>query len=227
MRTNLLRSLIATAVLLGVSSAWATDILYRHLDALDVDYPSGGSMTLNIRTYGSMSPGVPNNNDNYTPVGNAIVVPITNTYLVPNTANWDCLGRNTTIYRLLATDVSATKPWVGINTQDVANNVLVGNKLQLELVSVVSAPTNGKFAFYTTDSGGVPTARLNSRTGTCSKLLYEEAVGVPGISRGAHVHGFWGFTHPGTYVLRFKASGTLIAGGSVSSGNVDYTFKVQ
>jgi surface-anchored protein len=228
MNKNLIRTLVSSVILLGASSALATNILYRHLDALDVDYV-GGVMTLDIRTYTGMSPGVPINNDDYTPVGNPIIVPITNTYAVPNTANWDCLGRNTTIYRLLQTDTSATKPWVGLNTQDVASGVFVGNKIQLQLVSVVSAPVGAHMAYYTTDGAGVPTSRLNTRTtGSCNKMFYEEAVGVPGISVGAHVHGFWGFTHPGTYVLRFKASGTVSAGGAVvNSGNVDYTFKVQ
>jgi surface-anchored protein len=227
MKTRLIRTLVSSAILLGASSAWATDILYRHLDALDVDYV-GGVMTLDIKTYAAMSPGVPANSDDYTPVGNAIVVPIANTYAVPNTASWDCLGRNTTIYRLMQTDTGATKPWVGLNTQDVGGGLFTGNKVQLQLVSVVSAPVGAHMAYYTTNVGGVPTSRLNTRTAACSKLFYEEAVGVPGISVGTHVHGFWGFTHPGTYVLRFKASGTLSAGGAaVSSGNVDYTFKVQ
>jgi surface-anchored protein len=228
MKTKIIRTLVSSAILLCASSAWATDILYRHFDALDVDYV-GGVMTLDIKTYAAMSPGVPLNSDDYTPVGNAIVVPIANTYAVPNTANWDCLGRNTTIYRLMQTDTGATKPWAGLNTQDVPGSlVFTANKVQLQLVSVVSAPVGANMAYYTTDGSGVPTSRLNTRSGACSKLSYEEAVGVPGISVGAHVHGFWGFTHPGTYVLRFKASGTLSAGGAaVNSGNVDYTFKVQ
>jgi surface-anchored protein len=220
----LVRMFAVSAALLGVSAAGATDILYRELAALDIDY-TGGVMTLNIKTYAAMSPGVPNNTDNYTPVGNAIVVPIANTYLVPNTANWDCLGRNTTVYRLLQTDAGPTKPWVGWNTQDVAGGALfIGGKVQLEIVSLVSAPLGANMAFYTTSAAGVPTPKLNTRAGACSMLSYGGGAGLPVGGQGK---GFWSFTHPGTYVIRFKASGMLSAGGTVTSGNVDYTFEVQ
>jgi surface-anchored protein len=220
---QLFRVLVSSAAMLAASSAGATDILYMHLDALDIDYV-GGVMSLDIKTYSAMSPGVPLNNDDYAPAGNAIVVPLANMYLVPNTAAWDCLGRNTTIYRLLQATSVATQPWVGWNTQDVPNGVFVGNKVQLEVVSVVSAPAGANMAFYTTDSLGTPTSRLNTRSGACSKLSYD---GGAGVATQAHVHGFWGFTAPGTYVIRFKATGNLVGGGSVTSGNVDYTFKVQ
>lgn len=208
---------LATLTLANV--ALATDISKEHLDIFDVDYQSG-VLSLDFRTYTNMSSGVPSNDDDYTPAGNAVIVPLANTYTVPSAAQWACLGgAGTTVYRLKQQFVS-NELWGGWNTQDVANGLFVNDKVQLELVSVVSAPAGGRFVLYTTNSFGTPTYLLNSTAGGCNDVSMD-------ISTNAHLHGWWAFSAPGTYVLRFRAKGTLNGGSLITSADVDYTIKVQ
>lgn len=218
-------SKIVGTVLAGLTTltlanvALATDISKEHLDIFDVDYQSG-VLSLDFHTYTNMSPGVPTNNDDYSPVGNAVIVPLASTYTVPSAAQWACLGSaGTTVYRLKQQFVS-NELWGGWNTQDVANGLFVNDKVQLELVSVVSAPAGGRFVLYTTNSFGTPTYLLNSGAGGCNDVSMD-------ISANAHLHGWWAFNAAGTYVLRFRAKGTLNGGTVVTSANVDYTIKVQ
>lgn len=218
-------SQIFGAVLTGLATftsaavALATDISKEHIDIFDVDYQSG-VLSLDLRTYTNMSPGVPLNDDDYTPAGNALIVPLANSYTVPSSSQWACLGgAGTTVYRLKQQFVS-NELWGGWNTQDVATGLFVNDKVQLELVSVVSAPAGGRFVLYTTNSFGTPTYLLNSSAGGCNDVSMD-------ISTNAHLHGWWAFSAAGTYVLRFRAKGTLNGGTVVTSANVDYTIKVQ
>jgi surface-anchored protein len=217
---KLLSSLSVSLVAMTVAgTAFATDILKEHLDIFDIDYQSG-ALTLDHRTYGNMSPGVPLNNDDYSPAGNAVVIPLTNTYSVPSGSQWACLGSSgSTIYRLKQSFVS-NELWGGWNTQDVATGVFLNEKVQIELVSVVSAPAGARFVLYTTNTFGTPTYLLNTTAGGCNDTSMD-------ISTNAHVHGWWAFTAPGTYTIRFRAKGTLNGGTVVTSANVDYQFKVQ
>jgi len=203
------------------SAASATDVLKEHLD-LDIDY-TGGILTLDWRTYGNMSPGVPLNNDDWAAPGNALVIPIANSYVVPAGAQWACLGATgSTVYRAKQNFVS-NELWVGWNAQDVAVGAFQSDKVQLEVVSVVSAPVNGRFILYTTNTFGTPTYQLNTTAGACNDSSMDVSAGPT----FGHVHGWWTFSAPGTYTIRFRARGTLAGGTVVTSSNVDYTFKVQ
>ena len=81
------------------NAALATNIFKEHLD-VDIDYESG-ALTLDYKTYTNMSAGVPLNNDDYSPVGNPVIVPIANSYVVPSSSQWACLGAaGSTVYRI-------------------------------------------------------------------------------------------------------------------------------
>ncbi|HET9954318.1 MAG TPA: choice-of-anchor M domain-containing protein [Polyangiaceae bacterium] len=225
---SLFRGLVLTIGLSALSaSALATDIVFEHMD-IDIDYSggAGGTMTLDFRTYSPMSAGVPTNNDDYSPAGNPIIVPVSSTYVVPGSASWSCLGApGSTVYRLTQT-LTAGEVWLGLNTQDVPAATFVNNKVAFQLVSVVSAPAGARFTLYSTNSFGTPTFLLNSTAGACNIASYPSG----GLTNNVHTHAFWAFSAPGTYVLRFKATGTLVAGlggGTKTSGDVDVTFKVQ
>jgi len=201
------------------STAWATNIFKEHLDVFDIDYQQG-ILSLDYKTYTNMSAGVPLNNDDYSPTSNPVIVPLANTYVVPSSAQWSCLGAaGSTVYRLKQQFVSG-EMWAGWNTQDVPTGVFVNNKVSLELVQVVSAPQGAKFVLYTTNSFGTPTYLLNTAPGACNDQSMD-------ISTNVHAHSWWAFSAPGSYTLRFRVTGALSAGGTATSSTVDYQFIVQ
>ena len=207
--------LIASTV---ASAASATNIFKEHLD-VDIDY-QGGALTLDYKTYTNMSPGVPLNDDDYSPVGNPVIVPLANSYVVPSGSQWACLGAaGSTVYRVKQT-FAANEAWLGWNTQNVPTGTFLNNKVQLEVVSVVSAPAGARFVLYTTNSFGTPTYQLNTAAGGCNDQSMD-------ISANAHLHGWWAFSAPGNYTIRFRAKGTLNGGSVISSATVDYQFSVQ
>jgi surface-anchored protein len=214
-----LRATLAFAVTITIAhAALATDIFKEHLD-VDIDYV-GGALTLDYRTYSNMSAGVPLNDDDYSPVGNPIIVPVASAYAVPAGGQWACLGAaGATVYRLKQT-FSSNEAWLGWNTQDVPTGTFLNDKVQLEVVSVVSAPVGGRFVLYTTNSFGTPTYQLNTTAGGCNDQSMD-------VTTNAHLHGWWTFTAPGSYTIRFRAKGTLNGGSVVTSGTVDYQFIVQ
>lgn len=46
------------------------------------------------------------------------------------------------------------------------------------------------------------------------------------MARLAHAHVNWGFDAAGTYVVMFSVTGSLVAGGTLSSGSKQFTFEV-
>jgi len=214
-----LRATVAFLVTMTLANAaLATNIFKEHLD-VDIDY-QGGLLTLDYRTYTNMSAGVPLNDDDYSPLGNPIIVPLANSYVVPSGSQWACLGAaGATVYRLKQ-GVASNEAWLGWNTQNVPTATFLNNKVQLEVVSVVSAPAGARFVLYTTNSFGTPTYQLNTTAGGCNDQSMD-------ISVNAHLHGWWAFSAPGSYTIRFRAKGTLNGGSVVTSGTVDYQFSVQ
>jgi surface-anchored protein len=222
-RFSMFASWLITATLAG--SALAGPITSGHMD-LDIDYSggAGGVMTLDWKTYNPMSAGTPVSTDDYAVAGNPVTVPIVNSYVVPATAAFACLGAGgTTVYRLKQAQDPA-QVWLGYNTLDVPAATFVSDKVRLQLVSVVSAPVGGRFIMYQTNSFGTPTYLLNSTAGGCNVSFF------PGdILRNVHGHTWFAFSATGSYTLRFQVTGTLLPGlgGAVkSSGNVDISFDV-
>ncbi|MGN6107628.1 MAG: choice-of-anchor M domain-containing protein [Kofleriaceae bacterium] len=219
------RAMVTLFFVATASAAHAGPITSGHMD-LDIDYSGGsaGVLTIDWKTYNPMSAGTPINDDDYAPAGNPVSVPLANAYTVPSSSSFACLGTaGSTVYRLKQAQ-DATQVWLGYNTQDVAASTFVNNKVNLELVSVVSAPPGGRFILYSTNAVGTPTYLFNSTAGACQVMSFPG-----GISTGVHNHGWWTFTAPGTYTLRFRASGTLTAalgGGTRTSADVDLTFQV-
>ncbi len=211
------------AVLCAASPALAADvnITAGHMD-LDIDYV-GGVLSLDFKTYTSMTPVAVPVGDDVAPVGSTsypIQVALAETYVVPTGATWSCLGTSgSTVYRLRQTQL-LSQVWLGYNTQDVPAATFVSNQVRLNLVSVVSAPAGAKFIMYATNGFGTPTYLLNSNTGLCSKTS------LP-ITNNIHNHSWYAFTAPGTYIIRYNATGTLLGGLVKTSANVDVTYKVQ
>ena len=221
-------SLGAFALALSVaSSAFATDIYYHHLD-IDVDYVSS-NLALDIKTYGGMSSGVPNNNDDY-PASNRINIPTaaSNQATMPNPNNgaWACVApAGVTVYRILENESSSTKNWLGINSEDLAPSVslvhFVGDTITLSWRIVSKPHASATLAVYSKDFSGNPTAfYFNNNAGSCAKNSI-----TLNTDPGAHFHADWAASHTGVYEVEFRATGTVVGGGGAKdSGWVKYTF---
>ncbi len=107
--------------------------------------------------------------------------------------------------------------FLGIGAEEIGAGIFAGNTVTLTLTSI-SGP--GNFFLYTTDGFGTPTVQMNSSNGLSS-------VDSVILAAGGHEHYNWAFTAPGTYELRFTASGTL-APGSVFTQSAEalYTFVI-
>ncbi|BCB75093.1 hypothetical protein GCM10022251_35420 [Phytohabitans flavus] len=77
-----------------------------------------------------------------------------------------------------------------------------------------SAPAG--FSIYTA-AGGTPTVLFDSGDGLPDTLARR-----PARPRARH----FGFDAAGTYTVRFSVTGTLVGGGTSSSGSKQFTFQV-
>lgn len=216
-------SLACLFTLIATGPVAAGPITSGHAD-LDIDYSggSGGAMSLSWKTYSPMSAGTPVNNDNYGFAGNPVSVPLANIYTVPAGVSFACLGAaGSTVYRLKQS-ADASQVWLGYNTQGVPAATFNSNKVTLKFKGVVSAPAGARFVLYTTNAFGTPTYLLNSTAGSCNKTSMD-------ITNNIHGHAWWAFSHPGSYTLRFEATGVLVpglGGATKTTGNVNVSFVV-
>ncbi|MFC0530956.1 choice-of-anchor M domain-containing protein [Phytohabitans kaempferiae] len=210
-RTRLLAPLATAAVLvgtLGAAPAQAAPVTLSsgHADVLDVDYISG-ALVLRVLD-GTGTTDVERN-----PADVIFRVPVAaKTTSVPGTPDWAFLGTGGTAWILPQNQVSGLL-WAGWNTTEVPAGVFVGDKVTFNLTAV-SGPAG--FSVYTA-AGGTPTVLFDSGDGLPDSL---------DVARLAHTHANWGFDAAGTYTVTFNVTGTLVGGGTVSSGSKQFTFQV-
>ncbi|WP_435020137.1 choice-of-anchor M domain-containing protein [Tundrisphaera sp. TA3] len=112
------------------------------------------------------------------------------------------------LYVLGQTSVgAASRPFLGFGAESIEPNIFVGDTLRLSLVSL-APPAGGDVVLYTNGSLGSPA--INSADGLTS------ADGIDVFALG-HDHFNLGFTSAGVYDLTFRASGTLVGGGTLST----------
>jgi surface-anchored protein len=210
-RTRLLAPLLVAATLaatLPAAPAHAATVTLTsgHVDVLDVDYTSG-ALVLRVLD-GTGATDVERN-----PADVILRVPVAaKTTGVPNTPAWSFLGTGGTAWILPQNQVSGLL-WAGWNTAEVPAGVFVDNKVRFNLTAV-SGPAG--FSIYTA-SGGTPTVLFDSGNGLPDTL---------DVTRLAHAHVSWGFDLAGTYTVTFSVTGTLVGGGTISSGSKQFTFQV-
>jgi len=107
-------------------------------------------------------------------------------------------------------------PFLGIGTEEIQSGIFFQDIVTLSLTSVVQAPANGQFLLYRTGLGS-PTTFIDTQNLGSTNLL--------NLNTGTHNHFNFGFSQPGTYLLEFVASGTLVGGGT-SSGSAIYAINV-
>jgi surface-anchored protein len=107
--------------------------------------------------------------------------------------------------------------YLGYGGDGIPDGIFVGNQVKVALKSVTGP---GNFFSYGADSFGNPIVYFNSADGV-------SANDVATVQGGGDAHLSWAFTQPGDYTAVLEASGTLVAGNTVtSSGPVAFTFSV-
>jgi len=104
--------------------------------------------------------------------------------------------------------------WLGYAAEEVETGVFEDDELTWQLVEV-DGP--GDVFLFTVDPFGTPDVLFDSKNG----LPDSTAIGV-----GEHHHASWAFTAPGHYEVTYVVGGTLVGGGPVDSGPVQFTFVV-
>jgi surface-anchored protein len=106
--------------------------------------------------------------------------------------------------------------FLGTASEEIEPGIFQGDSVRLSLKSVKGS---GEFAMFAIDPFGVPNVLMNSRDG----IDANDGVNCPA---GGHTDYNFAFSKAGTYHITLEATGTLLDGTAVSSGNVTYTFKV-
>lgn len=136
---------------------------------------------------------------------------------VPTNAAYAFLGAAGAPVWTLSAVEDPRQLFLGIAAEEIESGLFVSNQIKLTLTSV-NGP--GHIALYTVDGFGVPHVSMNTRDGIDSS---DAVIAIA----GSHQHYNWGFSAPGVYRVRVKASGTLVAGSQfVESEEVEYLFEV-
>jgi surface-anchored protein len=210
-RTRLFAPLVVAATAAGIAfaapaQAAPVTLTSGHVDVLDVDYV-GGALVLRVLD-GTGATDVERN-----PADVVFQVPAAaKTTGVPGTPAWAFLGTAGTAWILPQNQVSGLL-WPGWNTAEVPAGVFAGDKVTVNLTAV-SGPAG--FSIYTA-AGGTPTVLFDSGNGLPDAL---------DVARLAHAHANFAFDAAGTYTVTFNVTGTLVGGGTVSSGSKQFTFQV-
>lgn len=135
---------------------------------------------------------------------------------VPAGATWSFLGVAGSETWILPSTPSGNLLYLGFGTEEIEEDVFVGNQINFALKGV-SGP--GAFALFDLDSFGDPIVLFNSANGIDGADAFV-------LATGTHVHYNLGFSAAGDYTLTFEFSGLSALNGATTSGNVDYLFRV-
>ena len=135
---------------------------------------------------------------------------------VPGDARYSFLGVPGSDTYVLPQVESAELLFLGIGAEEIEGGIFRGDQITFTLRGV-SGP--GPFSLYSVDGFGSPSVFMNSADGVGPG---ESVI----LNAGSHSDFNWAFGAPGDYTLSFEASGTLVGGGEVFSGPVDYSFSV-
>lgn len=106
--------------------------------------------------------------------------------------------------------------FLGTSGEEIDPGVFQGDTVRLILKSVHGP---GEFAVFAIDPFSQPVVYMNTRDG----LDAADALDVPA---GGHTDHNFAFSKAGKYRVTVEATGTLLDGTFVSSGDVTYTFRV-
>lgn len=134
---------------------------------------------------------------------------------VPNDSRYSFLGNPGDPVWVLPQTQNYSLLWPGLSAESIAPGVFQGETLNFTLLNVYGP---GQYSVYDTDSFGNP------------HILYSTGYDLPQnyvFPVGGHHHSNWTFGAAGYYVLTYQVTGTLVGGKTVSSGPVNFYFKVD
>jgi surface-anchored protein len=133
---------------------------------------------------------------------------------VPDIPQYGFLGAPGATVWLLPQVQDPNLLWPGWNTTTLPGGVFAGDSVTLSLVDV-DGP--GDVWVFMSDAIGMPLHKFRTDDGL------PDALDVPVHT---HAHANWAFSATGTYTLKIQADATLTDGTKLSTGPVDYTFRV-
>jgi surface-anchored protein len=104
--------------------------------------------------------------------------------------------------------------WPGIGAEEIQPGVFKDDALKVDVIGV-TGPAD--VSVFTTDAFGAPTVLVDSGNGLPDRI---------NTSAGGHLHANWAFEAAGTYKVKVKVSGTVLATGNKAYAIATYTFKV-
>jgi surface-anchored protein len=105
--------------------------------------------------------------------------------------------------------------WPGIATEEIESGVFAGDTVTLKVEKVTGA---GRVAVFTENAVGTPNVLVNSADGLPDAVSLEA---------GSHLHASWAFSKAGIYLIKVRATGTLVDGTTVTSDPAVYKVVVQ
>jgi surface-anchored protein len=135
---------------------------------------------------------------------------------VPNDSAYSFLGPAGTPIWILPAVQDPTLLFLGTASEEIEPGIFQGDTVRLSLIDVKGP---GEFAMFAISPFGVPVVEMNSRDG----IDAQDGVNAPA---GGHTDYNFAFSKSGIYHVTLEATGTLLDGTFVSSGNVTYTFRV-
>jgi surface-anchored protein len=136
----------------------------------------------------------------------------------PGGSQWDFLGVNAGADLWILPTVETTDVlYLGVGGEETDAGIFVNDRMDL-FMRGVRGP--GHVSVYTLDGFGTPTVLFSSANGFSNADL------LPVFAQG-HSHFFWAFTATGLYEVDLEASGSLVGGGTTSSGIATYNFGVE
>ncbi|GAA1643904.1 choice-of-anchor M domain-containing protein [Actinoplanes couchii] len=105
--------------------------------------------------------------------------------------------------------------WPGIATEEIEAGVFAGDQVTLKVEKVTGS---GQVAVFTEDAVGTPDVLIDSADGLPDALP---------LATGTHLHASWAFSKAGVYLIKVRATGTLVDGSTVTSEPETYRIVVQ
>jgi surface-anchored protein len=135
---------------------------------------------------------------------------------VPSDEAYTFLGAAGSSVWILPAVQDANLLFLGTATEEIEPGIFQGDTVRLSLKEVKGP---GEFAMFAIDPFGVPVVLMNTRDG----INEQDGVDSPA---GGHTDYNFAFSKAGRYHVTLEATGTLLNGTFLSSGEVTYTFEV-
>jgi surface-anchored protein len=136
---------------------------------------------------------------------------------VPPAAAFSFLGKPGEIIYVLPQSEREGVLSLGVAAAEVASGVFANDRVSIELLSVVGP---GNVHYYEIDQFGAPTVLFDSADGISASDAVDVVAGSP-------AHRNLSFSAPGIYRVTLQASGTLAAGGEITSAPATFLFEVM